>query len=247
MIETLLCRLENFQPLADEDRRVLQQALTPPVRMDRGEDVISEGERPEHVHLMIDGWACRYKLLADGQRHIMAYLMPGDLCDIHITLLNRMDHSIGILTRAHVAGIPRQALDHIYAHHPELTRALFWSTLVDEATLREWLVNEGHRPADQRLAHLFCELLVRARVAGLTENHCMELPLTQDELSDAMGLSTVHTNRVLQKLRREGLLTLRGRTLSVHDWQGLTEFADFDPLYLHLERSERMSDLLGGI
>ncbi|WP_306461776.1 Crp/Fnr family transcriptional regulator [Salinarimonas soli] len=175
----------------------------------------------------------RYKLLANGNRPIMAYLIPGDLCDVHVSLLAQMDHSIATLSPCRIAYIPRERIDAIMNDHPRLARALWWATLVDEAILREWLVNHAHRPADQRLAHLLCEILLRSKAVGLTDDDSFELPITQDELGDTMGLSTVHVNRTIQHLRATGLITSQGRRVVVDDLERLMEFCGFNPNYLH--------------
>ncbi|WP_106476894.1 Crp/Fnr family transcriptional regulator [Phytohalomonas tamaricis] len=235
MITPLIYKLERFRPLSDADRQLLADAFTHAADIPKHQHIITEGEQANEVHLLVEGWACRYKLLPNGKRHIVAYLMPGDLCDIHVTLLKRMDHSIMTLTPAKVMAISHDRINELLDTNPALSCALLWSTSVDEATLREWLVNIGSRSAEQRLAHLFCELMVRSRAAGIIEDSCMTLPLTQDDMGDAMGLTAVHTNRVLQKLRREGLIELKGRRLIIHDWERLTAFSEFDPAYLHLE------------
>ena len=182
---------------------------------------------------MLEGWSGRYKILPDGKQAILAFLIPGDFCDLHIALLDEMDHSIKALSPCKVAFIPRQAISSILNKSDRLTRALGWATLVDEAILREWLVNMAHRPANQRLAHHICEMLLRAKAVGLTGDHSFEMPLTQDELGDTMGLSTVHINRTLQELRGHGFITTEGKRMIVNDMDGLMEFSDFDPNYLH--------------
>jgi len=113
-------------------------------------------------------------------------------------------------------------------------------TLIDAATYREWIVNTGRRPAYERMAHLLCETVVRLRAVGLAGEGSCDLPITQSEFGDALGLSTVHVNRVLQELRGAGLIVLKGSILSVLDWDGLKAAGDFDPAYLHLKRPSRM-------
>ena len=199
----------------------------------RREDIIREGDKPESVHLLLEGWACRYKVLPNGERPIMGFLIPGDLCDVHVALLDEMDHSIGTLSGCKVAFLPRDAVSELISRNERLCRALWWSNLVDEAILREWLVTLGHRPADKRLAHFFCEMLLRAKAVGLTEDESFDLPVTQEELGDTMGLSTVHINRMMQELRGQGLVTSKGKRLIVNDLEKLMAFADFNPNYLH--------------
>ena len=173
------------------------------------------------------------QVLADGKRQIMAYLVPGDFCDLHVFILKEMDHSIATLSRCSVVKIPRQRILEL-TERPAIARAFWWAALVDEATLREWLVNIGARPAEQRVAHLLCELLVRLRVVGLADGGRYELPLTQKELGDTTGLSNVHVNRVLRRLRGEGLITFKDKHLVILDVERLKAFSGFTPNYLHL-------------
>jgi len=231
-------KLSSFVDLSPDDCRHLDDLCTDTRTWGAGGTLIREGDRPEVVFLLLDGWACRYKLLPDGSRQIMAYLIPGDLCDIHIFILKAMDHSIGLLSEANVAAISKAAMQRTLEERPAIARALFWSTLVDEATLREWLVNMGQRDAYARLAHLFCEMWLRMKQIGLTHGNSFTLPVTQEELGDTMGLTSVHVNRVLQRLRAEGLLSLARGQMTLHDIDRLREIAGFDPNYLHLDRRD---------
>ena len=196
-------KLEKFTTLSDEDKRVLEDAASDTREFGPREDIIREGDRPDYVHLMVEGWAVRYKLLPNGNRAILAYLIPGDLCDIHVTLYE-MDHSIATLSPCKVACIRGETISRIMREHERLPRALWWSTLVNEAILREWLVTVGYLPADKRLAHFICEMLLRTKAVGLTGDDSFELPLTQEELADSIGMSAVHMNRMLQELRGLG-------------------------------------------
>ncbi|WP_241524510.1 Crp/Fnr family transcriptional regulator [Vreelandella sulfidaeris] len=235
MITPLFSKLSYYMTLSQDEKQLLEAAGTRSILVEKGDVIIDEGERPEHVYLIEKGWACRYKLLENGDNHIMAFLIPGDLCDVHITILEKMDHSIRALTPVTMRKFPADEIRNIMENHPRLARALFWSTLVDEAVLREWLVNMGTRPAEARLAHVFCEMLIRSRIAGCAEDDEMEFPLTQAELSESMGLTQVHINRVLQKLRHEGLLKLEKKRLTILDWDRLKQFSQFDPAYLHCQ------------
>src|SRR5687768_12945314 len=231
-----VAKLEMRGQLDSGDREALGALCRNVRRVEAHRDVISDGDNPEHVHLVLDGWAARYKLLADGSRQITAFLIPGDFCDAHVAILRHMDHAIVALTPATVAYISPALFDDLPRQRPELARALWWATLVDEAVLRAWIVNLGRRDAYAGIAHLICELHARLRNVGLVEHGCFELPLTQEVFADALGLTPVHTNRVLQRLRAEKLITLRGGTLSILDAEGLRRAADFDPDYLHARR-----------
>ena len=199
------------------------------------QDLIKEGDRPQAVFLLLEGWACRYKIMPDGRRQIMAYLVPGDLCDVHIFILRQMDHSMALLSNARVAAIPRQQMITLFEERPNLARALWWSTLTDEAVLREWLVNIGQRDARERIAHLLAELWLRLRMVGLTNGGSFDLPLTQSDLGDTLGLTPVHVNRMLQRLRMEGLIDLSRGRLHIPDVPKLMAVTRFEPNYLHLD------------
>jgi CRP-like cAMP-binding protein len=229
----LFGKLEQFGPLSEEHRTALRDAALEVRSFRPREDIIREGERPDVVHLLLKGWAARYKDLPGGERQIMAFLIPGDLCDIHTTLLDQMDHSIGTLSPAKVAFIARERMEAMLEKGDALSRALWWATLVDEAVLREWLVNLGQRPAEKRLAHMVCEMLLRARAVGLTNDDSFEMPVTQEQLGDALGMSTVHMNRTLQALRAQGLINYHGKRMTIDDLPRLMAFSDFNPNYLH--------------
>jgi CRP-like cAMP-binding protein len=234
--DPLIMKLEHGAYLTDEDRSILQSLSSRTRRVERNRDISAEGERPEDVHLVVDGFACRYKVLPDGRRQIMAFLVPGDFCDLHVAILGEMDHSIGTGAGCTVVDIPRATIENLSACHPRITRALWWATLVDEGTLREWLVNMGQRGADRQLAHLFCELLVRLQTVGRASANSFVFPITQMDLADTLGLTSVHVNRVLKELRSAGLMTWKGRQVSIPDVEQLKAFSGFDSRYLHLTK-----------
>lgn len=233
MTNLLSRKLQNFVTLDQSDLdlldRVVQRARIVPA--DR--DLISEGDKPSDVHLILRGFACRYKILRNGGRQIMAYLVPGDLCDLHVFLLDHMDHSLGTLSECEVVDLPRVTIVEML-DRPAIARALLLSTMVDEGTLREWLVNLGRRQAEARFAHLMCELLARLEAVGLVSDNTYSLPLTQIELADTTGVTSVHANRVLQKLRADGLISFRDKELEILDVHQLRLRAGWNPNYLHL-------------
>lgn len=234
--DAVIIKLSRFVPLNDEERGALAKLGRNARRFRRGTDLITEGDKPVSVFLLLEGWAYRYKSMADGGRQIMAYLLPGDLCDVQIFLFEEMDHSIGLLSDALVANIPAAEMLDLMDRYPRIERALMWATLVDEATLREWLLNVGQRNALQRLAHLFCELCVRLRVVKLVdESNTYMLPLTQVELADTTGMTPVHVNRSIQRLRQDGLIVLKNGELTIVDFERLAEVADFNATYLHTD------------
>lgn len=237
MQHTLSQKLDGYEALTDQDRWALN-ALVPRVRqVGPRVDLIREGETPENVHLILDGFACRYKVLPDGQRQIMAYLIPGDFCDLNVFILDQMDHNIGTISQCQVVDIPRRSIDEITAQYPNITRAFWWCALVDEAVLREWLVNIGGRPPNQRIAHIMCELLTRLEAVGQVSENSFQFPFTQNDLADSMGLSNVHVNRTIRELKALGLITLKQRVLTIHDADKLKSYCKFTPNYLHLRNS----------
>ena len=230
----LIAKLSSGCLLDNDDRARLQEVTTRRRSVAARTDIISEGEAPSDVHLILEGFACRYKLMPGGRRAIMAILVPGDFCDLDVAILDQMDHNIGTLTPCTLVEIPRATVDELTAAHPNVAHALRWATLVDEATLREWLANMGQRPADRQLAHFLCELRLRLEVVGMAGRDGMHLPFTQEEIGDTLGISTVHVNRVLQHLREEGLVQMQGRDVRISDLERLEKFGEFDPGYLHL-------------
>src|SRR5580704_5011298 len=237
MNNPLLRKLSNFTALSEDESRAVLDCCNDVREVGAREDVIAQGDRTGGVKLLLDGFACRYKTLEDGRKQIVAYFVPGDLCDLRVFILKRMDHSIGAIAPSRVATIAPDNMLKLMHTYPALTRALWWSTLVEEAIAREWLVNVGQRNALERMAHLFCELLYRFRAVGLNEGNSCTLPLTQVELAETLGLSSVHVNRTLQELRRQKLITLESGTLTIENLDALKEVSFFNPDYLHLDYS----------
>jgi CRP-like cAMP-binding protein len=207
--------------------------------VNKGEDIIREGDRPTESILLLEGVAARYNLRRNGKRQITALHIPGDFVDLHSFLVKKMDHAVMAITACTVGGVPHGILYKISENHPHLTRLLGVNLAVDAAIHRQWIVSLGRRSALEHAAHLLCEMFLRLRAVGLTEDDSFKLPLTQAELGDTLGLSTVHVNRVVQELRAKGLITWRGETLVIDDWERLQEIAEFDPTFLSLEAEPR--------
>lgn len=227
-------KLEGFAALTNAERAMLERISAESRLVAPNTDLAHEGDKPEGVFLVMEGIAGRHKLRANGTRQIMAYLVPGDLCDLDVALLDEMDHSITAFSACRVVRIAPETVTGLLRNYPQIARGLRKSTLVDEATLREWLMNVGRRSAVERLAHLFCELLLRMRAVGLSMGNSYRLPLTQVDLADTTGLSTVHVNRSLRELRRQGLIELQGGRLTLLDVPRLRALAEFKANYLHL-------------
>jgi CRP-like cAMP-binding protein len=199
------------------------------------ENLAVEGARTEGVNVVLRGFAIRYKLLPDGRRQIVGYCLPGDLCDVRVTLFEHMDHSIGALGNVYGALLSRVGLHDVMDRFPRIARAIWRSTLVDESITREWIVNVGYRSAYERLGHLLCELYLRMECVGLARDLRCDFPLRQSELADMLALSAVHVNRTLMEMRRNGLISMGNRQLTIHDMDRLRSVAGFDAGYLHLQ------------
>ncbi|GAA4023358.1 Crp/Fnr family transcriptional regulator [Sphingomonas swuensis] len=185
------------------------------------------------MFVILEGWAHRYKILPNGTRQVLAFLMPGDACDLHIGLLGEMDHSIQTLTNALVTTIGRDEIEKIFVDHPRIANAMYVSQLVDEGTMRAWITSMGRRTSIERVAHLMCELFIRARNIGLQTEPVFDLPLSQLLLADSLGMTAVHLNRVLKELRQENVMTLTRGCVSIVDIGKLIRIAGFDDNYLH--------------
>ncbi|WP_243369184.1 Crp/Fnr family transcriptional regulator [Microvirga solisilvae] len=239
MPNPLVLKLEQRDRLSDDEKRVLESAISRVRVVEADEDIVHEGEHPSESSLLLDGYAARYKIFSNGRRQITAIHVPGDFVDLHSFLLKVMDHGVLALTPCRVAVVPHVALERITDEHPHLTRLLWLSTLVDGAIHREWLTTMGRLSATAQMAHFICELFLRLKAVGRTDGDTIQLPLTQAELGDTLGLSTVHVNRVLQELRKEGLIRWQGDALTILDWERLEKVGEFTPTYLNLQHEHR--------
>lgn len=236
--DALVTRLRHLYPLSADEERILQDAFTGMITLERDEDIVRDGDHPNHCSLLMDGYVYRYKLLADGQRQILAFHLRGEIFDTQSFLLDTMDHSVAALTPSKVGIIPHSAVREITERFPRITRALWKETLTESAIFRQWLASVGRRPAYERLAHLICETYVRSRSVDIGSRLSIPWPFTQAELGDALGLTPIHINRTLQALRNDGLVRLQGGVLDILDWGGLVDAGQFDPCYLQFEGVE---------
>jgi CRP-like cAMP-binding protein len=233
-------RLWLSSEMTEGEREVLVGAFSEVRRLEAGHTIMREGERSDSLHLLLDGWAYRYKLTRDGARQVPALLTPGDFCDLDALLFDRLDYGITTLTPCSVAVLPRDDARRIVARHPGIAAALWWLMAVENSILSEWTLCLGRRSALQHLAHLLCELLVRLSAAGRVEQNGYVLPLTQEQLADVLGLTAVHVNRTLQTLRNDGLISLQQGRLTILNWPALKALSDFRPGYLHPEGMRRL-------
>jgi CRP-like cAMP-binding protein len=208
-------------------------------KLERHGYIVREREQTTHSCVLLSGFAIRHKIVLGGARQIVAVHMKGDLVDLQNSFLSVADHSVQALTDCEVAFIPREAVKKLGFERPNVGMAMWHDTLVDGSVFREWIANVGRRDAQARLAHLLCEFSLRLKVAGLGEDTDYELPMTQEQLADCVGLTPVHINRTLKALEAQGLITRRtSRSISIGDWKKLADAGDFDSNYLHLRESE---------
>ena len=232
----LIRKLESIAPLSDAERQAIESLPVRIHNLDARQDIVRDGDQPTHCCLILDGWACRYKMLSQGKRQILSFHIPGDIPDLQSLHIHTMDHSLATLTKAVVAFIPHENLRELTAHHPGLAAAFWRDTLIDAAVFREWLISMGRRSSFEHVAHLFCELYLKLQAVGLAGDHRCPLPLTQTDLADALGLTPVHINRVLKEMRGRTLITLRSNALVIEVWDELLRISEFDPAYLQREK-----------
>ena len=233
MSNALIDKLQGYAPLSTANTAKLAAIIGKPRDVPARHDLMTEGDAPSAMIVVLDGWACRYNILPEGTRQISAFLMQGDCCDLHVSVLAEMDHSIATLVPSSIALIQRSELTALLDAEPALMRAFWWMQLVNEATLRAWIVSMGRRDSLQRVGHLMCELFVRANAIGLVKDGTLVMPLTQLVIGDALGLTPVHVNRVLRRLRLEGVMEISSGTLTIADAAKLARITGFDDTYLH--------------
>lgn len=232
----LIRKLENISTLSDEQRQAIESLPVRTHTLAARQDIVRDGDKPSHCCLILDGWACRYKLPGDGRRQILSFHILGDVPDLQSLHIPTMDHGVATVTKATVAFIPHESLRELTLRHPSIGALLWRDTLIDAGIFRAWMVGMGRRSAFEQVAHLFCEMYLKLQVVGLAEHYRCPLPLTQIDLADALGLTNVHVNRVLKEMRGRTLITLHGQTLVIEAWDELLRVAEFDPTYLHLEK-----------
>ncbi len=200
--------------------------------------VVRQGEPSRHsCDLILDGFAYRQKLTAEGARQIVSIHLRGDFIDLQHLFLNIADHNVQALTELSVVAIDRCALQELVTARPNVARALWIDALIDSSIHREWVTNVGRRNARARIAHVLCEVWLRMQAAGYADAKGFRLPLTQEQLADVVGLTTVHVNRKLRSLQAEGIVNREGRYITSDDWNALATAGDFNALYLHLNQA----------
>jgi CRP-like cAMP-binding protein len=238
LLDGVVRKLAGHTPLDADDCDAIR-ALPYTLRtLDPGSYLVREGDLPQYCCVLVSGFAYRHKVTGDGQRQILAIHMAGEFVDLHNIYLDVSDHNVQALTRSQVAFVPRPAVGELSQVRPNVARAMWTDTLIDASIFREWVVNVGRRTSIARIAHLLCEFALRMEESGLSKDGVYQLPMTQEQLADAVGLTAVHVNRVLKELGRLGLIVRDKRSVSIPDWEKLRHIGDFNSRYLHLESGD---------
>jgi CRP-like cAMP-binding protein len=235
ILDVMVRKLQQWRPLGEDDQNALRGLPYRLIQLRPQEYIVREGDKPQNSCVMVSGFSFRHKIAGNGGRQIFSIHMKGDLADLQNSLLGTADHNLQALTHVEAALIPVAAIQDIAFTRPAIGRAMWYETLVDASIFREWTLNVGRRDARSRAAHMLCEFALRLEKAELGERCDYELPMTQEQLADALGLTSVHTNRTLMGLGGEGLIERHQRAVRIVDWPGLMKVGDFDPAYLHLK------------
>jgi CRP-like cAMP-binding protein len=238
-LEPMLRKLEYWQKFSREDREAVLSLPHTVKQLEAHNYIVREFDRAEYICVLLSGFAIRHKIVAGGQRQIVAIHMKDEIVDLQNSLLGRADHSVQMLTAGKIAMLARDDIERLAFERPAVGKAMWTDTLVDASIHREWVANVGRRDARTRLAHLLCEFSLRLKVAGLGEQTNYELPMTQEQLADATGLTSVHVNRTLKGLEADGLIARSNpRFIEIGDWRKLAHVGDFNSNYLHLNDGE---------
>lgn len=226
-------KLERLARLDQADRDAIRalpfQIRTAPAH----HYLVREGEEATQCCVLLKGYACRHKATSSGGRQIVSFHMAGDILDLQHLLLSRADHNLQTITAATFAWVPAADLRRLAQERPAVSEALWRDTLIDASIFREWVLNVGRRDAKSRIAHMLCEFAARREAAGLGSPERFELPMTQEQIGDATGLTSVHVNRMLHELGSDGVIVRNQRDVAIQDWDRMRRIADFDPAYLH--------------
>jgi CRP-like cAMP-binding protein len=233
-LQLLVGRIATHRPLSSDDRAAILDLPYKLRKLEAQSYVLREGDRPDRCAVLLSGYAFRHKLTGEGARQILSIHIPGEALDFQNMFLAESDHNVQMLTRGLVAEIPREPLEELVLSNENVGRAIHVFSLVEASIFREWTLNIGRRDARSRIAHLLCEFAYRLTARGVNPDGLYELPMTQEQLADATGLTSVHVNRVLQALQREGLIERNRRMVQFVSWERMRDVADFNPRYLHM-------------
>lgn len=239
MIDAHLAKLRARDEISAAEEAAIRNMISEVRTVSDGQVVIRRGGELRVSTLLLEGWMARARDLRDGQRQITELHIAGDFVDLHSFTLKHLDHDVIALSPCRIGIVPHDNLQAITEQFPHLARVFWLMTNIDAAIHREWGVSLGSRSAASRFAHLICELELRLRIAGRASGDGFDLPLTQAQIAECLGLTVVHMNRVIQELRRRDLIKLESRRLSILDRPALVALGEFDPMYLYLQHEHR--------
>ena len=232
--EALVKHLSSIGELSNDDALALTRIKGEVRAVPKGKDILSYGDVPKFSVVVLKGYLCRHRWKTDGSRQIHSFYIPTDAPSLETLHIDSLDNNLGAIVQTSVGIIPHAEMFRLMDERPNLGSLIWRETLIQAAVFREWLTRNSTLPAHSAMAHLFCEMFVRAEEAGQVIADSCEMPTTQEVLGHALGLTAVHVNRTLQLLRDTGLVDLKNGRLYVHDYDRLAEVGEFDPQYLHL-------------
>jgi len=238
-LSLLVRQFELHSPLDEAARQGILGLPLQLKSLEPGAYLVREGDRPLTCAILVTGYAYRQKQTTDGLRQIVSLHIPGEGLDLQQLALEVADHSVQMLTRGQVAIIEQGHIRRLMSAEPEVAHAIFTAVLIEGSIFREWVLNVGRRDARTRMAHLLCEFALRMEKAGLAGGDGFELPITQEQLADAVGLTPVHVNRTLKALEATGLIRRNKRNIAFPSWERMRDVGDFNQRYLHLDGAQR--------
>ena len=231
-LDAILKKFASYAEMSEGDRTEILQLPFKARIFETGSYLVREGDYPDHCGMLVSGLVCRHKSNGEGFRQIVAIYVPGDVINLQNLHLRYADHNVQMLTRCELTVIPCAALRRLATDRPSIAHVISTMAFAELSVAQEWMLNIGRRDARTRIAHLLCELAVRSDRRGLPPGQAYELPMTQEQLGDALGLTAVHVNRMLRGLVRDGLITYENKFVSIHNWRALVQSADFEVRYL---------------
>lgn len=239
-------RLSRHYAVDKADLKRLEEIKSKQITFEAGDDVLRRGAEMKKLILLVSGWAVRCRYTRDGNRQIVHILVPGDVITPNVFAAKRTDHGITALSEVVARFVDVEDMQELLAENGSLAAAFWWATEQEHGMLREQIVRLGRRSALHRIPHLFLELHRRLHLVGQATADSFILPLTQNDIADALGLSNVHVNRTLKKLVDQGYIAYEASVTRVIDFDGLAAMCDFDTLHLHLDRTKSSVEATGG-
>jgi CRP-like cAMP-binding protein len=235
--DILIRKLREHSRLAREDLAELQTWSYSERALEPNEDLIRQGDDPSVSALVLEGMVARYHLLPNGGRQYLSFHMAGDMPDSQALFIDKMDHAVCAIGPALIASLPHRQLFPAFNRRPSLAFAIWRETLIDAAIFRETITNNSARTMPSRMAHLFCELVYRARVSGLFDENRCRFPINLIQLGETLGMSIATVNRTLLRLREYRSADLQNGEIVVRNWSKLVDIAQFNPGYLHVKKA----------